>query len=284
MNRSIITGFLAASSAYLFAGLPSAAVAQTSASTRLDLGAETATTAPPPESSLPAQRLISSFSSFAGSAENAARLVNGLRAGSTVTLVTATAAGATGTNAGISTSASTGLSFTPPTRPMGWGNVRHALTLAQGELAAQGIGNPTPDQLHAALMGGSVITADGRTTSLPGILVLRSQGMGWGQVAHAVAAPFGKAASIQVSRQGSGTVTARGYRAGAVTTASGEIVRAAHWSGEGSRHARIDRASSAPAGAAQSLPVAAARTASAIGLGATTTRGGLGAASHNRSR
>lgn len=284
MNRSIITGFLAASSAYLFAGLPSAAVAQTSVSTRLDLSAGTATTAPPPESPLPAQRLISSFSSFAGSAENAASLVNGLRAGSTVTLATATAAGATGTNAGTSTSASTGLSFTPPTRPMGWGNVRHALTLAQRELAAQGIANPTPDQLHAALMGGSVITADGQTASLPGTLVLRSQGMGWGQVAHAVGAPLGNAASIQASSQGSGAVTAKGYRTGAVTTASGAIVRAAHWSGEGSRHVRIDSASSARVGGAPSLPAAATPAASATGLGIAAARGGHGAASHGRVR
>src|SRR5512143_2695796 len=51
--------------------------------------------------------------------------------------------------------------FAPPTKPMGWGNVSHALALAQFALAQQGITSPTGDQLQAALIGGDITTADG---------------------------------------------------------------------------------------------------------------------------
>lgn len=262
MKRSVIAKFLAASSVYLLAGAASAEEI-----------------APSPETSVPAQQLVASFTVFAGSEENASSLVNGLRSGGLITLTPTTPAAAVGgtTNDGS-------LAFMPPTRPMGWGNVRHALTLAQRQLAAQGISNPTPDQLQAALMGGSVITATGQTASLPGTLTLRSQGMGWGQIAHTVGAPLGNAASIQASSHGSGAATARAYRVGAVTTASGEVVRAAHWSSAGSRQVRIDNARSAQSGGAPSLPAASTPTASAIGLGTAAAHRGLGTASHGRGR
>jgi hypothetical protein len=69
---------------------------------------------------------------------------------------------------------------------MGNGEVERALTLASRDLAAAGITNPTPEQLQAALMGGAVTNAQGQATSLDGVLVLRSQGMGWGQIAHTI--------------------------------------------------------------------------------------------------
>ncbi|MGQ0524165.1 MAG: hypothetical protein ACT4P8_10950 [Betaproteobacteria bacterium] len=61
-----------------------------------------------------------------------------------------------------------------------------ALTLANRDLAAAGITSPTPQPTEAALMGGTVTNAQGQTTDMAGVLQLRSQGMGWGQVAHAV--------------------------------------------------------------------------------------------------
>ena len=223
MKRSIVIGFLAVSSAYLLAGAAAAeTVVQTSTSTQTAVPAR--------------QNLISSFSEFAGSEENAASLVHGLRSGSLVSLAP--------TATGSSTRANAGISFMPPTRPMGWGNVRHALTLAQRELAAQGITHPTPAELQAALTGGSITTATGDTANLSGTLALRSQGMGWGQISKTTGVPLGNAASIKasgnVSGNSSGTVTARGHRVGAVTTASGEVLRSAHSTGGSRVPARSD--------------------------------------------
>lgn len=259
MKRTIIIGFLAVSSAYLLAGAAAAdTVAQTSASAQTSVPAR--------------QNLISSFSEFAGSEENAASLVNGLRSGSLVTLAPATT--------GSSTGADVGISFMPPTRPMGWGNVRHALTLAQRELAAQGITDPTPAELQTALTGGSITTATGDTVALSGTLTLRSQGMGWGQISKATGVPLGNAASIKTSSgTTSGVVTARGHRAGAVTTASGEILRPAHSNGGSHVQVRSDNSGpkSARSGSNHVLPASASASASAtsgLGLRAAGNFGG----------
>lgn len=258
MRRSIVIGFLAVSSVYLFAG---AAVA--------DTAVQTSTSA---QTSVPVrQNLISSFSEFAGSEENSASLVNGLRSGSLVTLAPATTGG----------SAEAGISFLPPTRPMGWGNVRHALTLAQRELAAQGVTDPTPAQLQAALTGGSITTATGDTVTLSGTLALRSQGMGWGQIAKTTGVPLGNAASIKTSGHASGTAMVRGERVGAVTTASGEVLRPASSNGGSRVQARIDSAGtkSTRAGGDPVLPAAASSGFSAtsgLGLRAAGNMGGSG--------
>jgi hypothetical protein len=66
---------------------------------------------------------------------------------------------------------------------MGYGNVKHALTLAQKSLANVGITNPTAAQMQAALMGGTVTLADGTTKNLTGVVALRASGQGWGQIA-----------------------------------------------------------------------------------------------------
>lgn len=265
MKRSIVIGFLAVSSAYLLAGAAAAdTVVQTSTSTQASVPLR--------------QNLISSFSEFAGSEENAASLVNGLRSGSLVTLAPATT---TGGSAG----AEAGISFMPPTRPMGWGNVRHALTLAQRELAAQGITEPTPAQLQAALTGGSITTSAGDTVTLSGTLSLRSQGMGWGQIAKTTGVPLGNAASIHesgnVSGNVSGTAMARGQRVGAVTTASGEVLRPAYSNGGSRVQARIDSpgTKSARSGGDPVLPAAASSgfaATSGLGLRAAGAIGGSG--------
>lgn len=252
MKRTIVIGFLAVSSAYLLAG-QAAADTTVGAST----STQTSTSGPPREA------LISSFSGFAGSEENAASLVNGLRSGSLVTLAPAPAP------TGSSTGTVAGVSFMPPTRPMGWGNVRHALTLAQRELAAQGITDPTPAELQAALTGGSIATATGDTVALSGTLTLRSQGMGWGQIAKTTGVPLGNTASIKTSSgTTSGVVTARGHRAGAVTTASGEILRPAHSNGGSHVQVRSDNSGpkAARSGSGHVLP-ASASTSVTSGLG-----------------
>jgi hypothetical protein len=92
--------------------------------------------------------------------------------------------------------------FTPPTRPMGWGNVSHALSLAQDALARLGITQPTNAQLQAALMGGDVTGADGSAVALRGILQMRADGMGWGQIAKASGTTMGAVVSSTRAMQG----------------------------------------------------------------------------------
>jgi hypothetical protein len=149
-------------------------------------GADTVSTAPntPPNNnsitaaSQPADELVAKFTSFAGSATNAQALVNGLRNDAPVTLQ-------------ATTPMTPNVTFTPPTAPMGFGNINIALSLAKAELAAQGITQPTPSQIQTALLGGKLSTASG-TTDLPGILTLRSEGNGWGEIAHATGTRLGE--------------------------------------------------------------------------------------------
>jgi hypothetical protein len=114
-------------------------------------------------------RLVDKFSRFAGSRSNAASLVDGLRNDRPVTL----------SSSGRSTT------FTPATDKMGFGNVDISLSLAKATLAEQGIYKPTPEQLKAALNGGTVTNRSGERVALPGVLKQRASGMGWGQVAQA---------------------------------------------------------------------------------------------------
>jgi hypothetical protein len=97
------------------------------------------------------------YTRLAGSEANAKTLVSGLRQGTGFNLA--------------------GTSFTPPTGKMGHGNVDKALALADAKLREQGISKPTPEQLRAALIGDA---------QHPGVLALRAEGKGWGQIARAM--------------------------------------------------------------------------------------------------
>ncbi len=128
------------------------------------------------------------FTDFAGSRENAVNLATGLRTGSEITL--------TGTDNGSGANGST--TFMPPTKPMGHGNVFKSLALAQQQLAANGIDNPTPQQIEAALNGGTITVgegADAKTVELQGVLQMRADGMGWGQIAQAQGTKLGSVIS-----------------------------------------------------------------------------------------
>jgi hypothetical protein len=141
---------------------------------------------------------FSGFADFVGSESNLDSLVSGMRHDTPITLTSAA-----GTPGGPSS-----VTFDPPTKPMGFGNVRLALTLARAELQAQGISEPTPQQIDAALMGGTVTTADGKTVALKGVLQLRSQGMGWGQIRRTLNLP--PTTFSMSSRGGTGITTALG--------------------------------------------------------------------------
>lgn len=227
MNK-ITMRLLAVSAAYFALNSAYAADAvvgtTTTTSTSADPAAATA--------AVPARRIASRFESLAGSPENAASLVAGLRSGTEITL---SAPGAT-----------TGISFTPTTRPMGYGNITQALSLAQRQLAAQGITEPTPEQLHIALNGGTVTSVDSsgasQTVEVPGVLQLRSQGMGWGQIAHKLSVnpgnrpvtasgtsgTSGTSATAETSTatrtQGSSAALRSSYSGGAIVSGDGSMV------------------------------------------------------------
>lgn len=106
-------------------------------------------------------QLIQRYTELAGSNENATSLVTGLREGKEVTLK----------------SGSTIETFTPPTGQMGWGNVDNAIAIAERLLKEQGITDPTPAQLEAAMLD---------------VLKLRADGMGWGQIANSLGFKLGE--------------------------------------------------------------------------------------------
>ena len=136
-------------------------------------------------------RIAPQYETFAGSRDNLESLAAGLRQGKEVTL---TAPG------------ETTASFTPTTRPMGYGNITRALDLTSRKLAADGITSPTPQELSAAMQD---------------VLQLRSQGMGWGKIAHTIGVhPSGHASATALSHStpahsapsSSGITTAAGGR------------------------------------------------------------------------
>ncbi|MGE5467517.1 MAG: hypothetical protein ACM3Y9_08850 [Ignavibacteria bacterium] len=117
------------------------------------------------------------FADWAGSGRNASALVHGLHTATSVSLAPRGASQAS-------------VHFTPATRPMGYGNVRIALALAQRELAARGISRPTPEELRVVLAGGTLGTCRAgapRMVRMAGVLPLRSVRMAWGAVAHELA-------------------------------------------------------------------------------------------------
>src|SRR5688500_15573026 len=110
-----------------------------------------------------ASQLVDKYTTLAGSKTNAATLVTGLRDGADFRI------GST--------------SFDPPTGKIGYGNVDIALSLAQKSLAEQGITRPTPAQLQGALIG---------SAAKPGVLALRADGQGWGQIAQSMGFKLGE--------------------------------------------------------------------------------------------
>ena len=229
--------------------------------------------------SLVANRLAASFSTMAGSTENALALVNALRNGTPVTLVAApatTTTTTTGTTTGFTTGTTAGTpvpvetTFTPPTKPMGWGNVAHALSLAQFSLAQAGITNPTNAQLQAALMGGDVTAADGSTVTLKGILQMRADGMGWGQIAKASGTTMGAVVSSTKAMQGRVATTTPTSSA---TTAAGATTTAK--SAKGITTAAGTGGASAVDKSSKGITTASGATTAAASRGLVTAEGGM---------
>ncbi|MFI5335599.1 MAG: hypothetical protein ACHQ5A_02365 [Opitutales bacterium] len=123
------------------------------------------------------------FTAFAGSSANATALVTGLRAGTAITL-TATVNGQVMTT-----------TIQPATGAMGYGETFIALSLAQKSLAQAGITSPTPAQIQAALDGGTITGSSGQSVALTGVLTLRKNGDGWGEIAKTLNVKLGTVVS-----------------------------------------------------------------------------------------
>jgi len=155
----------------VLAALPLLATAQTGRGSTT-----TATTSSTSSTTVPADNLVKKYSTLAGSEENARSLVKGLRNGTEVTL----------------SSASGGETrITPPTGKMGYGNVKITLALADAQLSK--ISNPTNADLQKALMN-----------SENGILTLRAQGMGWGNIAQTLGYKLGDVMRASSAKDASG--------------------------------------------------------------------------------
>ena len=175
----------------------------------------------PVTATTPSGKLVAGYSDFAGSPENSASLVNGLRTGAPITLTDPAVVGGPPPNS---------TTFTSPTKPMGYGNVRIALSLAQTQLASEGITNPTAAELQGALIGRTYVGPEGTTTT-DGVLQMRASGMGWGKIANTMGYKLGSVVSgkqtmVATNRVDNSVTTATGPgasagRAKGVVTASG---------------------------------------------------------------
>jgi hypothetical protein len=230
---------------------------------------------------LVAAKIADNFTSLAGSEENALALVNALRTGETVQLTYAPTG--TATTPTVST-------IDPPTGKMGWGNVKISLALAQDQLARLGITSPTPEQLQAALNGGDVIVtnADGTTTTTPlrGVLQMRADGMGWGNIAKAGGTKLGpvvsqlKMANTKVAAlpatTGEASVKASGIRTGeakATTVKTRGITTASGTPASGKSKGLVTAEGASASGKSKGLTTAAGAPASGKGKGLTTASG-----------
>ena len=132
-------------------------------------------------SSVPKDRLVDRYSDAAGSEEAAAGLVTSLRTGDDLTLTETTTTTTTNPDGTTTTTTSTSdVVIENPNGPMGWGEVDKALGIAE-KLVEDG----KFEDLEAALAGaGDITNPDGTVVEgSAGILQLRADGMGWGQIA-----------------------------------------------------------------------------------------------------
>jgi hypothetical protein len=195
-------------------------------------------------------------------------VVAGLRDGAAITLPATDPANTTGV-----------VVIQSPTGPMGYGNVDKSLALAQTRLAQHGIYQPTAEQLQAALTGGDVLTPTGAVVHLDGVLTLRSQGMGWGDIAHQYGVRLGdvvngKAATYVAPGEATAPLAAKGK--GVVTAAgvSPESAGAASGKGNATGKGIVSAAGSQLGG-----PTSAGKSAQAPGRGIVTAGGGSPGAS-----
>lgn len=150
----------------------------TSTTTTSSTGSTTTTTTAIGTSANTEAKLAAEFADFLGGEEQASAVVSGLRQGTAFTLDTLEPTPVGSTTSSGTTTTTTVAMIDPPTGTMGYGNVRITLRLAEAELARLGITEPTTEELAAVLIGGNINGAP-----VDGILTMRADGMGWGQIA-----------------------------------------------------------------------------------------------------
>jgi hypothetical protein len=161
-------------------------------------------------SSTPATNISNDYSYFLKNVDSK-QVVNDLRNGQWTTTTT-----------DPKTNATTTTTEALPTGKMGFGNVKISLALAQESLRQQNITQPTSEQLHTAMVGGQMVPGDSTTTTT-GILQMRAEGMGWGQIAQKYNVKLGQLmsgkqpASTTTTSTTSTTTTSKG-----IATASGK--------------------------------------------------------------
>ncbi len=175
------------------------------------------------EATVPADRLAERYAELAGSPEAAADLVGELRTGGDFTVtdtVTTPVLDANGdpvldANGNPQTTTTTvERSIANPAGPMGYGEINITLSMAQALLES----GAYPD-LQSALTGleTTVTNADGTTTttSSGGVLVMRADGMGWGQIAQELGFNLGTLMSAANGNGKAQSATARAPKSGA---------------------------------------------------------------------
>jgi hypothetical protein len=210
----------------LLAGSPAWALADTATDLNSQVTAMNSTTANQGQTNV-VNKISSDFSSFLGADSKA--VVTGLRNGTPITLTSTTTTPSL-TPGGLPITTTTTTTIAPPTGQMGFGNVYISLALAKQQLSTLGITQPTPQQLQAALTGGTITqttgtgtTATTTTTNLQGILTLRSQKMGWGQIAQKLGFKLGPViASMKSANHNLANVTTSSSHEHGVTNASGK--------------------------------------------------------------
>ena len=135
------------------------------------------------QATVPKARLVDRYTTLAGSEAAAADLVSRLRTGGGFTVteqVTTTVTNPDGTT--TTTTAPVTTAIANPNGAMGWGEVNITLSLAQAL-----IDSGAATDLQSALTGTTttVTNPDGTTTTTTsgGVLTMRADGMGWGQIA-----------------------------------------------------------------------------------------------------
>ena len=108
-------------------------------------------------------RIASQYAGWAGGKSNAESLVNGLRTGNSITLVTP---GPNNTRSMAGFTAQT--TMTPA-------EISAALASAKSTLARMGIRQPSAEQMQAALIGGEITPAHGKPALVQGSVTLRAE-------------------------------------------------------------------------------------------------------------
>ncbi len=212
----------------LVAGAPGLAFAQTAGELNNQVTTMNNVTSSPGQTNV-TNKISSDFNSFLGSDANA--VVTGLRNGTPINL-TSTTTTPSPIPGGLPVTTITTTVIAPPTGPIGFGNVYISLALAKQQLASLDppITQPTPEQLQAALTGGTItqttgsgVTATTTTSNLQGILTMRSQKMGWGQIAQKLGFKLGPVmSSMKSANRSLASTTAAASKSSGVKTASGK--------------------------------------------------------------